>query len=175
MASAESQVQQMRYTATFPLLLNIADQPTYFMALKGADGLVKMYAMVNVQQYQIVETGNTVAECEVNYRQELANNNLIKEEQTEVTEPSTDSVTGMIVDIRTAVIDGNSKYFLQLNADERYYIVSAADDADVWARVKRNAFSLNVVMSTPNQFCVQLNVEPAYAFLDAYSVLSSPA
>ena len=61
MDSAQSQVQQMRYEATFPLLLNIADQPTYFMALKGADGLVKMYAMVNVQQYQLVETGGTVA------------------------------------------------------------------------------------------------------------------
>ena len=56
-SSAQSQVQQMRYSATFPLLLNIADQPTYFMALKGEDGLVKMYAMVNVQQYNIVETG----------------------------------------------------------------------------------------------------------------------
>ena len=67
-ASAQSQVQQMRYTATEPLLLNIADQPTYFMALKGEDGLVKMYAMVNVQQYNIVETGSTVAECEANYR-----------------------------------------------------------------------------------------------------------
>ena len=43
--SAQSKVQQMNYTATFPLLLNIADQPTYFMSLKGADGLVKMYAM----------------------------------------------------------------------------------------------------------------------------------
>ena len=53
--------------ATFPLLLNIADQPTYFMSLKGEDGLVKMYAMVNVQQYNIVETGGTVAECEANY------------------------------------------------------------------------------------------------------------
>ena len=63
-SSAQSQVQQMRYSATFPLLLNIADQPTYFMALKGEDGLVKMYAMVNVQQYNIVETGQTVAQCE---------------------------------------------------------------------------------------------------------------
>ena len=64
MDSAEGQVQQMKYTATFPLLLNISDQPTYFMALKGEDGLVKMYAMVNVQQYNIVETGQTVAQCE---------------------------------------------------------------------------------------------------------------
>ena len=54
MDSARGQVQQMNYTATFPLLLNIADQPSYFMALKDAAGLVKMYAMVNVSQYQIV-------------------------------------------------------------------------------------------------------------------------
>ena len=53
MASAEGQVQNLKYRATFPLLLNIADEPTYFMALKDTAGLVKMYAMVNVQQYQI--------------------------------------------------------------------------------------------------------------------------
>ena len=61
MDSAQGQVQQMKYTATFPLLLNISDQPTYFMALKDAAELVKMYAMVNVSQYQIVATGDTVA------------------------------------------------------------------------------------------------------------------
>ena len=50
MDSAEGQVQNLRYTATFPLLLNVAEQPTYFMALKDASELVKMYAMVNVNQ-----------------------------------------------------------------------------------------------------------------------------
>jgi len=158
MASAESQVQQMRYEATFPLLLNIADQPTYFMALKGADGLVKMYAMVNVQQYQIVETGNTVAECEENYRRELANNNLIKEEQAEVTEPATDSVTGVVVDIRTAVIDGNSRYFLQLESDAHYYVISAAEDADV------------VVLNVGDEIEVQYDTETAGTLVEAYSV-----
>ena len=38
MASAEGQVQNLRYTATFPLLLNIADEPTYFIALKDDAG-----------------------------------------------------------------------------------------------------------------------------------------
>ena len=83
-SSAQSQVQQMRYSATFPLLLNIADQPTYFMALKGEDGLVKMYAMVNVQQYNIVETGQTVAQCEENYRKTLLNNGIIDRADAEV-------------------------------------------------------------------------------------------
>lgn len=64
MSSAEGQVQQMSYNATFPLLLNIADRPTYFLSLKDAAGLVKMYAFVDVQQYQIVGTGSTVADAQ---------------------------------------------------------------------------------------------------------------
>ena len=130
MASAQSQVQQMRYTATFPLLLNIADQPTYFMALKGDDGLVKMYAMVNVRQYQIVETGGTVAECEANYRQELANNGLIAEEDSVVEQPDlpeADTVTGKIAEIRSAVMDGTTYYFLRLAGSNEFYMLSASE------------------------------------------------
>ena len=117
-ASAQSQVQQMRYVATFPLLLNVADQPTYFMALKGEDGLVKMYAMVNVQQYSIVSTGSTVAACETSYRQALADNGLISDTETEVTPSDQEEVTGAIAEIRTAVMDGNSYYFFRLEGDE---------------------------------------------------------
>ena len=126
-ASAQSQVQQMRYKATFPLLLNIADQPTYFISLKGDDGLVKMYAMVNVQQYSIVSTGGTVAECEQNYRTALAHNGLIREEQAELVEPDRETMEGAIAEIRTAVMDGDSYYFLRLSGQSVFVAVNAAD------------------------------------------------
>ena len=126
-ASAQSQVQQMRYVATFPLLLNIADQPTYFMSLKGDDGLVKMYAMVNVQQYQIVETGQTVADCEANYRRALAENGLIDNGEAEVPDTEHAEATGVLAEIRTAVMEGNSYYFLRLEGQDVFYTVSAAD------------------------------------------------
>lgn len=67
MSSAEGQVQNLKYTATFPLLLNISGEPTYFIALKDDAGLVKKYAMVNVQKYQIVAIGDSVSQCEENY------------------------------------------------------------------------------------------------------------
>src|SRR5699024_9434095 len=67
MSSAEGQVQNLKYKATFPLLLNISDEPTYFIALKDDAGLVKKYAMVNVQKYQIVAIGDSVSQCEENY------------------------------------------------------------------------------------------------------------
>ena len=128
-SSAQSQVQQMRYSATFPLLLNIADQPTYFMALKGEDGLVKMYAMVNVQQYNIVETGQTVAQCEENYRKTLLNNGIIDRADAEV--PAEDQTLqetkGTIAEIRSAVIEGTSVYYLRFEGEDSFSVyVSAA-------------------------------------------------
>ena len=127
MDSAQGQVQQMKYTATFPLLLNISDQPTYFMALKDAAELVKMYAMVNVSQYQIVATGGSVAECESNYRQMLARYNLIDPADTEPSASDQGEVTGVIADLRSAVMDGNTWYYLQLSDGTVYYTISAAE------------------------------------------------
>ena len=133
MASAQSQVQQMRYEATFPLLLNIADQPTYFMALKGEDGLVKMFAMVNVQQYDIVSTGSTVAECEINYRQTLAHRGLIDAGDADIDTPSAPELQeqGFVIqEIRSAVVGGNTQYFLYAdmiagNAGQLVFQISA--------------------------------------------------
>lgn len=57
MASAEGEVQHLGYTATFPILLNIADEPTYFLSLKDAAGLVKKYAMVNIENITLSPLG----------------------------------------------------------------------------------------------------------------------
>ena len=129
MDSAEGQVQHLNYRATFPLLLNIAEQPTYFMALKDAAQLVKMYAMVNVSQYQIVATGTTVAECEKNYRTMLAQNGLISDGQVDIEQPSElRELSGVIAELRSAVVGGNSVYFLRFEGEDDFSVrMSAAD------------------------------------------------
>ena len=98
------------------------------MALKDAAGLVKMYAMVNVSQYQIVATGVDVAECESSYRAMLARNNLISDSQTGLTGSAGGQVSGVISEIRSAVVEGNTLYYLRLDGGENYYAISAADD-----------------------------------------------
>jgi len=104
--SAEGAVQDLRYVSTFPLLLNIAGEPTYFMALKDANQLVKQYAMVNVSQYStIVSTANTVAACEQEYLRLLSEKGVTAPEEL----PQT-TAQGVIAEIRTAVMDGNSYY-----------------------------------------------------------------
>ena len=131
MDSAQGQVQQMKYTATFPLLLNISDQPTYFMALKDAAELVKMYAMVNVSQYQIVATGDTVAQCEANYRRILAEKGLVSADDADLPLTGQNEASGVLDDIRSAVVDGNTLYYLHLTGDSHYYVISAAAQPEV--------------------------------------------
>lgn len=121
-SSAEGVVQQYKYTSTFPLLLNISGQPTYFMALKDDAQLVKMYAMVNVQQYQIVATGASVAECQKNYVALLAQNGL-----SSGTSLSSNTVSGTVADLRTAVLEGNTRVYIKLRGDDFYYVVSVQD------------------------------------------------
>ncbi len=88
MSSAEGQVQNLGYQATFPLLLNIENEPTYFLALKDDSGLVKKYAMVNVQKYQLVAIGDTVKVCQENYKELLFTNGIADETEGLQTELS---------------------------------------------------------------------------------------
>ena len=90
MKSAEGAVQEKNYDASFPALINVMNQPTYIMVLKDSGGLVKMYAMVNVEQYNIVATGNTQNEVFSNYKK------LLLEEGVD---NSSDDTTENFVDI----------------------------------------------------------------------------
>jgi len=126
MASAEGLVQDLRYNATFPLLLNIADQPTYFIALKDAMDIVRMYSMVNVEQSQIAVTAETVEETERLYRAALLRQNIIHEEQVYGTYEA-----GAIAEIRTAVIDGNTHFFIRLERSQVFYTITAAQTPTV--------------------------------------------
>ncbi len=122
MSSAEGQVQNLGYRATFPLLLNIADEPTYFMALKDGAGLVKKYAMVNVQKYQWVAIGDTVQECEKNYTELLSTNGIVSRAMDAVK-----SVTGKIKSISPVVLEGNTHYYICLESKEDIYDIDMSD------------------------------------------------
>lgn len=122
-ASAEGVVQDLGYTATFPLLINVAGQPTYFIPLQDNTLLVKSYAMVNVAQYQLVATGNTVSQCEQEYIRMLTDKGLTEEEEV----PQT-SAQGVVAEIRSAVLDGNTYYYVRLEGQNMFYSLSARDN-----------------------------------------------
>lgn len=128
MSSAEGQVQNLKYKATFPLLLNISGEPTYFIALKDDAGLVKKYAMVNVQKYQIVAIGDTVSECEDVYTELMYENGIkvVAEDTREI-----QTITAKITKIAQGVIGGNSHYYVMLEGSEEIFDVSVVDFLDI--------------------------------------------
>lgn len=123
MSSAEGQVQNLGYRSTFPLLLNIADEPTYFMALKDGAGLVKKYAMVNVQKYQWVAIGDTIQECEKNYNSLLSTNGIVSQNAEDYK-----SVSGKITAIAPIVIEGTTHYYVCISSTEDIYDVDMSKE-----------------------------------------------
>ena len=120
MESAEGQVQNLRYTSTFPLLINVSNQPTYFMALKDAAGLVKKFAMIDIQRYQNVAVGDTVAETQKSYETLLATNGALT--GSDMADSSTyGEASGTIRTMATGVIEGNSHYYVTLEGDDAIY------------------------------------------------------
>ena len=142
-------VQEKSYTATFPLLVNIGGEPTYFMSLKDNAQTVQLYALVNVRQYNKIKvTGNTISGCLDSYlagmkaegvevdKADVENITVPDEQGTEVTPDKTTQdepvgtaaeVTGTVTEIRSAVIDGNTVYYLRLSGSAAYYSISASD------------------------------------------------
>ena len=129
MSSAEGQVQNLHYTATFPLLLNISGEPTYFIALKDDAGLVKKYAMVNVQKYQVVAIGDTVSKCEENYLELMRENGIETDDSAAAKETKT--ITGTITRIAQGVVEGDSHFYVMVEGSDEIFDVSVVDFIDI--------------------------------------------
>ena len=115
MASAEGQVQQMKYTATFPLLINLNGIPTYLISLKDNAGLVKMYAFVDVQNYQkvvVTDANEGILKARDNYLKNSGVENNNSKNETEI----------IIKNIYTVMIDGNTYYYFTDSEDKRYKV-----------------------------------------------------
>lgn len=118
MASAEGAVKNYGYTATFPLLINVNGEPTYLCSLKDSALLVKMYAFVNVTDYQIVCTGTTLDEAFAKYVKTMGRG------YTDTLE-----LQGRIHKVRSAVKEGTTYYYLQMDGEDSIYIVSIDTNA----------------------------------------------
>ena len=129
MSSAEGQVQNLHYKATFPLLLNISGEPTYFIALKDDAGLVKKYAMVNGQKYQIVAIGDTVSKCEESYTELMQENGIETDDSSAAKETKT--ITGAITKVAQGVVDGDSHFYVMVEGSDEIFDVSVVNFIDI--------------------------------------------
>lgn len=122
MKSAEGQVQDLGYTSTFPLLINLNNKPTYLVSLKDSSGLVKMYGFVDVKDYQkviVTDSSKGIIAAKDNYlnntKGETHDDELIVEE--------------IYVDsIQTATIEGNTYYYISTKNNKYKLAISLSDN-----------------------------------------------
>ena len=144
MSSAQGQVQEKGYVASFPSLINVSGEATYIMVLKDSAGLVKLYALVNVENYAIVATGSTQTEAKEEYLKLLKQNEII-DEIPENNEPETDAALAEaaieIADIKVYTVGGESVFYItakdgqiysqKLCDEQRLLILKNGDKLDV--------------------------------------------
>ena len=140
--AAQGRVKDLGYTATFPLLLNIGGEPTYFLSLKDDSNIVQQYALINVAQYnnnKMGATGTDLAKCLASYVSALESSGIkVDIDPSEVVDPTPvepekelATASGVIADIRTAVMSGNSYYYIKLDSSPAYFSIAASTDETV--------------------------------------------
>lgn len=107
MSAAEGSVQQYGYRASFPSLINVDGEATYIMVLKDASGIVKMYSMVNVRNYNTVVTSNTQDDTFRKYRSAIGIEEGTQMPDNEITETVT------VSDIEYIVQNGETVAYLK--------------------------------------------------------------
>lgn len=109
--SAEGKVQNLKYSASFPIITNVGGEATYFMTLKDDAGLIKQYAFVSVSDYTTVGTGETIQDALDDYSRNLkgtASGSLINSDSNKKT------VDGTISRFAAESQDGSTTYEFML-------------------------------------------------------------
>ena len=130
MSSAQGQVQDMGYTSTFPLLINLKGKPTYLVSLKDSSGLVKMYGFIDVQDYQkvvVTDASKGIIVAKDNYlksiKKEVKDDELIKKEIT-IKSVTTANINGYTY---YYITDENNKYKVSITLSDTLPFKKAGD------------------------------------------------
>ena len=149
MKSAQGKVQQYGYTATFPYLINIQNEPTYFMTLKDSNGLVKQYAMVNVKNYNTVGVGDTLQGTLNKYLEGLTNTSISLEGGN-----NEESVTGEVERIGVVIKDGTSIYDIKLKDNDNIFQVSTETARDAALTAVGDSVEMNFIKIGSSRYII---------------------
>jgi hypothetical protein len=124
MQSAEGKVQNFKYIATFPILVNINGMATYFMPLKDGAGLVKQYAFVSVKDFSVVGVGESIKAARDNYQMTLASSRI---GVLAVGSAEKISIEGTIKRIGADVKESRAYYYIVLNERPGFVYIATTD------------------------------------------------
>lgn len=138
--SARGKVQEKRFSASQPVPYNINNIPTYVMTLKDDGGLVKMFAMVAIEDYTIVGVGNTLSETLMAYKNafNMAGNKI------NVKGNSRKLILNSIVNrINSDIKNGNSFYYFTVAGRENIFIGSSQISNELPVTLKGDSISIS--------------------------------
>jgi hypothetical protein len=120
--SAIGKIQEKRYSAAAPIPYNINGIPTYVMTLKDDGGLVKMFAMVAIEDYTVVGVGNTLRETLMAYKNafNMTGNKLNVKNSAQKT-----TLKSVVTRINNDVKNGNSFYYFTVKDYSNIFIGSS--------------------------------------------------
>ena len=136
MKAAEGEVQEKGYVASFPSLINVSGEATYILVLKDSGGLVKLYALVNVEQYNIVATGTTQVEAKQEYLKLLKQEGIISSDENVGGEET--SVTLKVTDVRIITSNGESVIYITGDDGLLYKQTISADESLMFVQKDMN-------------------------------------
>ena len=129
MAAAEGQVQETGYVASFPSLINVSGEATYILVLKDNGGLVKLYALVNVENYGIVATGSTQEDAFAAYKRLLSESGVVDVAPDDIV-----SATVTVETVRLATLDGSSVVYITAENGDVYKGYLSEDESLILIR-----------------------------------------
>lgn len=117
--SAEGKVQEKKYYGTFPIPYNISGIPTYVVSLKDFAGLVKMYAMVSIEDYTIVGVGNSLNEAMLNFKSTF---NMANNKMNNGTNSTRQVIRTKVLRFATDIKNGNSFYYITTPLSSQIFV-----------------------------------------------------
>ena len=129
MDAAQGEVQEKGYVASFPSLVNVSGEATYIMVLKDAAGIVKLYALVNVENYSIVATGTTQSDAMSAYKNLLLQNDLMEDTDASKTADIT------VENVRIATVADVATVYITAEDGTVYKGFIASDESLVLIRI----------------------------------------
>lgn len=138
--SAEGKVQEKGYKASLPIPYNINSIPTYVMTLKDDGGLVKMYAMVAINDYTIVGVGNSMREALTSFK------SAFNSTGTKINSGSSDAkkdLKSVVTRIQSDVKNGNSFYYFTVKDYPNIFVGSSQVSAELPVTVVGDSISIS--------------------------------
>ncbi len=139
-STAENKVKNLGYVGTFPLLINIENNLTYFIPLMGSNDLTMSYAFVNVKDPSIVSAAPTITQAEEEYVKYLYNSNILNSEVGE-----TLNKEGIISKISNYVQQGNSYYVFTLEGEGKMFLATIEIGPEIALLQKGDKISIEYI------------------------------